>query len=156
DDLTYIRKTMETAGSFTAIPGRALVAIGASALAAAWLAARQASVRGWLAVWLLEAGLALGIAVPALVRKARRSGSPGLGGGPARRFAVSFSLPCIAAVFLTLAQLRAGLPASLPGVWLLLYGVGVASGGAFSVRAVPLMGFCFMALGAAALLLPAS
>src|SRR5437762_12919418 len=95
EDLTYIRKTMETAGSFTAIPGRAQVAVGASALAAAWLAARQASVRGWLAVWLLEAGLALGIAVPALVRKARRSGSPGLGGGPARRFAVSFSLPCV-------------------------------------------------------------
>jgi hypothetical protein len=53
---------------------------------------------------------------------------------------------------LTAVLFRAGEFGFLPGAWMLLYGAGVVAGGSASVRVVPLMGGCFMALGAATLL----
>src|SRR5690606_18292934 len=61
DNLRFIRETMERAGSFTTVSGWGQVAIGVTALAAAGLAAMQSNVDRWLAVWTLEAVLALAI-----------------------------------------------------------------------------------------------
>jgi hypothetical protein len=55
---------------------------------------------------------------------------------------------------LTVALHQAGLFPLMPGTWLLLYGTAVVTAGAFSVRVVPLMGLCFMLLGAGALFAP--
>jgi hypothetical protein len=60
----------------------------------------------------------------------------------------------LAGVVLTAALWRAGEISLLPGLWLLLYGAGTVTGGAFSVKAVPLTGFSFMLVGAVALLVP--
>jgi len=150
DDLRFIRRTMEEAGSFTAVPGWGMFAVGVSALVAAPIAARQQTAIGWVIAWLAEAAVALAIALWTLNAKAR-SAQLSLLSGPGRRFVLGFSPPLIAGGLLTLALLRADLTHPLPGTWLLLYGTGVATGGAFSVRIVPVMGLCLMLIGALAL-----
>ena len=150
DNLRYIRATMERAGSFTAVPGWGQVAIGFTALAAAVVAARQQSPLNWLVVWLAEAILALAIGGWTMVRKARAA-NDSLLSGPGRRFGLSFLPPLVVGGLLTVALYFGGSPRLLPGVWLLLYGTGVISGGAFSVSVVPVMGLGFLALGTVAL-----
>ena len=154
DNLRYIRETMERASSFTAVPGWGQVAIGASALAATYLAARQPTTRGWLGTWVAEAIISLLIAGWLMDRKARAQGTPLLS-GPGRKVAFSLSPPMIVGALLTVALFRTGLTAAIPGMWLLLYGTGVVTGGMFSVSVVPVMGICFMVMGASALFAPA-
>ncbi len=155
DNLRYIRQTMERAASFTAVPGWGLAVVGATALGAALLAARQPTPELWLATWLGEAVVALAIGGTAMVRKAFAVHDPLLS-GPGRRFGLSFLPPMVVGGLLTAALWRAGLWHALPGTWLLLYGAGFVTGGAFSVRIVPVMGLCFMVVGSVALLGPAA
>jgi hypothetical protein len=154
DNLRYIRETMERAGSFTAVPGWGGVAMGCTALAASGIAERQTSIGAWLATWLMEGALAIGIGILAMQRKARAAGLP-VWSAPARKFVFSFFPPLVAGAVLTLALWRAGLTGAIPGVWLMLYGAGVITGGAFSVPVVPVMGACFLAEGALASFSPA-
>jgi hypothetical protein len=107
----------------------------------------------WLGVWSAEALLALAIGLFAMTRKAAKAGLP-LWSAPMRKFALSFAPPLTAGAVLSAVLLRAGLTEAIPGAWLLLYGTGVVTGGAFSVRVVPAMGLCFMLLGSLALLAP--
>ena len=155
DHLRYIRETMESAAEFTAVPGWGGVTMGLTALAAAVLAGRQTTPRAWLAVWLAEAFVAVAIAAPAAASKARRANSS-LFSGPGRKFVLSFAPPIVVGGFLTLALFQLGAVSALPGMWLLLYGTAIVTGGAFSVRAVPIMGLCLMTVGAAAQFAPAS
>ena len=155
DDLRFIRQTMEAAGSFTAVPGWGTVAMGASALIAALVAALQPTPGAWLATWMIEAAAALVIAAATMSRKARGVGLS-LFSGPGRRFVLSFAPPLFAGAILTIVLAAGGRTAVLPGAWLLLYGTGVVTGGAFSVRIVPVMGLCFMLAGSVALFLPAA
>src|SRR6185369_6387809 len=155
DNLRYIRETMERAGSFTAVPGWGGVTMGITAVAAAVVAGWQISPNRWLATWLVEGAVAIAIGVIAMQQKARSAGLE-MWSAPARKFAFSFVPPMFAGAVLTFALWRAGLMHLIPGTWLLLYGTGVITGGAFSVRVVPIMGGGFLALGAAALVSPAA
>jgi hypothetical protein len=156
EQIRYIRDVMARAGEFTAVPGWGGVAMGVTALAAGAVASRQPSEARWLAVWTVEAVVAVLIGGVATVRKAGKasSGPNALGSGPARRFALAFAPPVIAGAVITALLFRLHAGAALPAVWLLLYGAGVVCGGAFSVKPVPLMGLAFMALGVLAAALP--
>jgi hypothetical protein len=155
DHLKYIRETMERAAEFTAVPGWGGVAMGFTAVVAALAASRQTSPRAWLTVWLLEAFVAVAIAAPSAATKAHRANSA-LFSGPGRKFVLSFAPPILVGGLLTVVLFQAGLTATLPGLWLLLYGTAIVTGGAFSVRVVPVMGMCLMALGAIALFAPSN
>jgi hypothetical protein len=153
ENLRFIRETMERSGSFTAVPGWGGMAMGITALGAAALAERARTPAQWLAVWSAAAVLAVAVGVYAIWRKVRVARTPLLA-GPAQKFATSLAPPILAGALLTVVLFRAGFPGVLPGLWLTLYGAGVITGGAFSVRIVPVMGICLMACGALALLAP--
>lgn len=155
DNLAFIRDTMEAAGAFTAVSGWGMVAVGTVATVAAVIASSRHSPVQSLYVWLGAAVLATIIMLWAIVRKARKARMPLLS-GPGRKFVLSFSPPMVVGALITIVLYRAGLPETIPGMWLLLYGTAVVAGGAFSVKIVPVMGICFMLAGTLALFTPTS
>lgn len=155
DNLRFIRGIMESAATFTAVSGWGQVVIGATALGAALIADRQTLPWAWVTTWLAEAGIAAGISVASMTLKAHWANQPMLA-GPLRKLVLSFSPAIIVGAVLTAACVERGLFTMLPGVWMLLYGAAVVSAGTYSVSIVPVMGAAFMALGAIALVTPAS
>jgi hypothetical protein len=154
DNLRFIRQTMERAGPFTAVPGWGGVIIGAVGLAAS-AAAGPVGGQRWLTTWLSSAVTASLVGVVTMAHKAHRSGTAFFG-SPLRRFALAYLPPVVAGAVLTLVMAAGGLTLRLPGCWLLLYGAALTTGGALSVRVVPLMGLAFMVLGIAAFVAPPS
>ena len=151
DDLRFIRQTMENASAFTAISGWGQVIIGLTAVGAGLAAAAQPTGERWMLIWMAEALLSVIIGVASTGFKARTARLP-LWNGPVRKFVWSIVPSLIVGALLTIVLARSDHHVLLPGVWLLLYGTGVVTGGAVSVRIVPIMGLCFMVLGALALL----
>lgn len=164
-DISFIRRTMEGASSFTDVPGWGLVAVGISALGAAGLASLQPTAGRWIGIWMLEALIGAliggGTMWRKITRNVQRSDAPLLS-VPARKFLFGFWPAMLAGALLTLALIdtselwrpESEVSRVLPGMWLLLYGVGITTAGAFSVRAVPTMGVGLIGFGAIALLVP--
>jgi hypothetical protein len=153
DNLRFIRRTMESAAAFTAVPGKGGVIMGITALAAAFIASRQPDTADWLAVWVVEAVIAIAIGFVSARVKLRSMASSAIG-GPALKFLLALLPSIFIGALLTMVLFRNGLSGELPGLWLLVYGTAVLSGGALSVRVVPVMGLCFLVLGTAAVFAP--
>lgn len=153
DNLKFIRETMERASAFTAVPGWGGALMGVTAVGASFIAMQQTSNKIWIRVWLVEALLAFVVGAWAMDRKAKAIQTPLLS-APSRKFAFGFAPPIFAGMVLTTSFAKMGHTRLLPGVWLLLYGTAVTTGGMFSIRIVPVMGLCFMALGVAAFIAP--
>jgi hypothetical protein len=157
---------MEGASAFTDVSGRALIVIGGVALVVAFLADRQPTLERWLSLWISAAVFSSAFSLAMMHRKMRqRQGSGPSLSVPARKFLLAFWPSVAAGAVITAAIVgrlgagnaivdRAAATSLLAGVWLLLFGVGVMAAGAFSVRAVPLLGGVFLALGVLSLIVP--
>ena len=154
DNVKYIRDMMERSASFTAVPGYGGMLMGTTAVVAAYIASQQIYLRNWLIVWLTEAFLAAAIGLLAMWQKSKIAGGT-LTSAPARKFAFGFAAPLLAGVAITLGLWRYEMYEVMAPIWMLCYGAAVVTGGAFSVRAAPIMGWLFMAFGAVAFALPA-
>jgi hypothetical protein len=154
DNLRFIRETMERSAVFTSVPGYGGALMGLTAIGASVIAAQQTEIRFWLITWLVEAALAFIIGLFAMWQKSKFAGTP-LTSQPARKFAFCLTPPLIAGVILTALFYKNNWFAELPSVWLTLYGTAVVTGGIYSVRIVPVAGWCFVALGLVSVFLPA-
>ena len=149
DNLQFIRETMERSTHFTAVPGYGGMLMGVTAVAAAYIASTQPTTSGWLVTWLAEVFLAFAIGLLAMWQKSRIVGTP-LASAPARKFALAFAPPLVAGVVVILGLWRYEHYEVMAPVCMLCYGAAVVCGGAYSVGVVPIMGWCFMAVGALA------
>ena len=155
DNLQFIRETMERSTHFTAVPGYGGMLMGATAVVAAYIANAQVLLRDSLVTWLIEAALAFAIGMLAMWQKSKITGGS-LVSAPARKFALGFAPPLIVGFVIVLGLWKNGYFYIMPPICMLSYGAAVVCGGAFSVRVVPVMGWCFMALGAVAFAIPTS
>lgn len=153
DNLRFIRETMERSTHFTAVPGYGGLLMGVTATVAAYIANIQVYLVDALTVWLVEAALAFAIGLLAMWQKSKIAGQPLLS-APGKKFAMSFLPPLVAGIVIVLGLWRYGHYYVMAPVCMISYGAAVVCGGAFSVRVVPVMGWCFMALGAIAFIVP--
>ncbi|MFQ5702652.1 MAG: hypothetical protein ACE5HT_01365 [Gemmatimonadales bacterium] len=152
ETLAFIRRTMESASTFSAVSGWGLVAVGTVGLVAAWLAAAGGATAD-LRVWIPAAGLSIAIAAAANTLKARKTNVP-IWSGAFQKLVWVMTPALVAGALLTFSLAGREQSYLLPGTWLALYGAGVTAGGIFSVRAIRWMGVAFLALGAVALFRP--
>jgi hypothetical protein len=158
DQLRFIRDTMERAGTFTIVSGRGTMVSGVVGLVAAGLTLwrpRTADPVAWVLIWIVAALVAGSLSVVLMRAKARATDQSFMG-AVSRRFLLAFAPGLISGAILTAALLAAGESTLLAGTWLTLYGAAITAGGAHSVRPVPVLGACFLVLGAATFAAPAS
>ena len=155
EHLRYIRNTIEAAQTFTSIPGKGCIAMGSAAIVAAVLESLPTLRDHWLPIWLAAAVLSAAVALFFMEEKARGQGLS-LRRTVATRFFLTLAPAFVAGGVLTVALMDVVGREAIAGIWLLLYGVGIAACGLFSLGIVLIAGFAFMGLGTVALAAPAA
>jgi hypothetical protein len=162
ENLIYIRKTLEAAGQFTAVPGKCLMVAGCTALAgvavnvfvtgAPW--SPGASQERALAVWGLVLTISLAAVSFGIYRKSQQTRTrihPPL----MRKLLWSLSPALFVGALLTHFALRAHSLELLPAIWLGCYGTAVVNGGLVSVAPVRYLGLCMLVAAAGSAFFPA-
>jgi hypothetical protein len=161
EDLLYIRKTLEAAGQFTAVPGKCLVAAGLIALAgvafnayftgAPWSAGiRQIQA---LETWGVVLGTSLAIVSYGIFRKTRQTGAT-IRAPLIRKLLWGLCPALFVGAILTDMAVRTHSLDWLPVIWLGCYGAAVTNGGQVSVTPVRYMGVSFLVVAGGAALSP--
>ena len=153
ENLRYIRSTIEAADTFTTVPGKGCIAMGITAPAAVGVESIPQLAPHWLGIWVAAAAVACGTALWFMEQKEHPQGLS-FRRAVARRVFMTLAPAFIAGAILTAALAGQVDRELMTGMWLLLYGTGLAACGLFAIRAVSTAGLAFMALGTATLWLP--
>lgn len=154
-NLRYIRDTIDATRTFTTVPGKGCIVMGIAALAAAALESIPAFAALWLPIWLVTAVVSCVAALFFMERKARTQGLS-LRRSVAWRFFLTLTPAFVVGAILTVALLETVSRDAIAAIWLLMYGVGLAACGTFSIPIVLIAGLGFIGLGTVTLAAPAA
>ncbi len=147
--LTLIRGLMERSTRYTNLSGHAGIAAGVSTLVGCAL--RMWFNTPFLSTWIGVLIAATAASVYYTAAMARANGEPPWS-RQAQTVALAFTPAFVAGLVLTAVLAQVGQAPLLPGVWMLLWGVGALAMSLFTPRAFCLLGVAFMAAGSFTLL----
>ncbi len=154
-NLRYIRDTIDATRTFTTVPGKGCIVMGLAGLTAAGLESIPAMSELWLPVWLATAVVSCPAALFFMERKARAQGLS-LRRSVAWRFFLTLIPAFAVGAILTAALVEVVGREVIAAIWLLMYGVGLAACGTFSIPIVLIAGVAFIGLGTVTLAAPAA
>jgi hypothetical protein len=156
-EISAIRGQMARASEFrgygpATFAGTGLLAVAAAAAQAAWLKEPAAHIPAYLGLWIGVAAVSVALIGFEMVTRSRRMHSDLA--GEMIRAAVEQFLPAGVAGVLVTAMLCRFAPHSLgllPGLWQIIFGLGVFASCRFLPRAMVLVGIWYLAAGLTAL-----
>ncbi|MBM3789399.1 MAG: hypothetical protein FJW35_03505 [Acidobacteria bacterium] len=162
ENLQFIRRTLEAAGQFTAVPGKAVALVGGVALVGAGInqvvtgAPWQDPVHPHpaLDVWGCVLAISMALIVVGIRRKTLVMNIP-LQMPLIRKLLWSLCPALFVGAVLTNLAVHEGQLAWLPAIWLGCYGAAVASAGQVSIAPLRILGVCLLAAAAGAAVTPA-
>jgi hypothetical protein len=149
--LSVIRTLMERSTCYTNLSGHAGIAAGLLTLVGCGL--RVGLHTPFIATWMGVLVATVGAVVFFTASLAHSNGEP-IWTRQARTVVCALLPGLAAALVLTLVLTRIGQQSILPGVWMLLWGVGALAMSFFTPRVISILGGTFLAAGTVVLMIP--